>query len=259
MPKVRVRDLDMHYEIHGRSDAEPLVLLHGFTKTGDQAFGQVVAQLGENYRLFVPDMRGHGRTTTPSGEIFHSELALDTAAFAIALGLDRAHFCGHSSGGMHLLFLALEHPELVHSLTLVSATYAFDDHNKGLVREVRASAPVEWIDWLNALHGETHGTDYGDTILDLWLNSITRPDELPFSPDDLREIACPTLVMHGDRDMFFPVHVPTTMYQAIPNSELCILPNCDHELLLDSPKLFVTALLEFLSRNPFDAANRQTS
>jgi pimeloyl-ACP methyl ester carboxylesterase len=246
----------MYYEVHGRSDAEPLVLLHGFTATGPETFEPFLAQLGKTYRLFVPDMRGHGRTTNPSGVILHSELARDTAAFATALGLDRAHFCGHSSGAMHLLFLALEHPELVHSMTLVSGTYTIDDHVKAQASQIRASASPEWVDSLQARHGETHGTDYADTILDLWLNSVLRPNELPFAPNDLNAIACPTCIMHGDRDVFFPIHVPITMYQAIPNAELCILPNCDHGLPHERPTLFVTALLGFLSRNPFDTASR---
>lgn len=256
MPKIQVRDLEMYYEIHGRSDAEPLVLLHGFTGTGEETFEPYFDKLGKYFRLFVPDLRGHGRTTNPSGEIHHADFARDTAAFATALGLDRAHFCGHSSGGMQLPFLALDHPELVHSMTLVSATYTFDDHCKAQAREIRASVDTEWVDSLKILHGETHGTDYADTILDLWLNSVIRPNELPFTPDDLRQIACPTLIMHGDRDDFFPIYVPTTMYQAIPNSELCILPNCGHGLTLHSPTMFVSALLGFLARNPFDDFNR---
>ena len=256
MPKIMIRNLELYYEVHGRSDGEPLVLLHGFTATGIETFKPFLAQLGESYRLIVPDMRGHGRTTNPSGEILHAELARDTAAFATAMGLERAHFCGHSSGGMHLLFLALEHPELLHSLTLVSATYTFDNYVKAIVREIRDSASARWINNLKALHGETHGADYADTILDLWLNSVLRTDELPFTPDDLGGIVCPTLVMHGDRDIFFPIHVPTTMYQAIPNAELCILPNCGHGLPFDKPALFMTALLEFLSRNPFDDSDQ---
>ena len=252
MPSIRVRDIDMYYQTYGHLDAQPLVLLHGFAGTGHDTFGPCVDHLGERYRLFVPDMRGHGRTTNPNGEIVHAELARDTAAFATALGLERAHFCGHSSGGMHLLFLALERPELVHSLTLVSATYTFDDELKARVRQVRASASAEWIDSLKALHGETHGADYADTILDLWVSSVHRPNELPFQPEDLTEITCPTLIMNGDRDLFFPVHVPTTMYHAMPNSELCILPNCGHGLPLTSTRLFVTALVDFLSRNPIE-------
>lgn len=251
MPMAHVRDIDLYYEIHGRSNAEPLVLLHGFTGTGCETFESFFDQLGKYYRLFVPDWRGHGRTTNPRNKIEHAELASDISAFANAIGLDRAHFCGHSSGGMFLLFLALEHPHLVNSLTLVSATYTFDDHTKAQARHARATAPTEWIEILKVLHGETHGTDYAHTILDQWLDSVLRPNELPFTPDDLAQITCPTLIIHGDRDQFFPVHVPFTMYQAIPNSELCILPNCGHGLPLGRPTLFETILIAFLSQHPF--------
>jgi pimeloyl-ACP methyl ester carboxylesterase len=250
---MRVRDLDLYYEVHGPADAEPLVLLHGFTGTG-QTFDPFLDQLGARYRLIVPDWRGHGRTSNPCGEIVHAELARDTAAFVSALGIGRAHFCGFSSGGMHLLFLALERPRLVHSLALVAATYAFDDHTKAEVREVMASVPPERIRHLEAAHGETHGADYAHTILNLWADSVFRPDELPFVPGDLGQVACPTLIIHGDRDRFFPVRVPVTMYEAIPNAELCILPRCGHGVPNQSPALFVSALLAFLGQHAFAGA-----
>ncbi len=126
MPVLAVRDLKLYYEEHGRPDGEPLVLLHGFTATGRSTWGPHLPRLGERYRLVVPDWRGHGRTDNPRGTVEHAELARDVAAMAEALRLGRAHYCGHSSGGMLLPFLALEHPELVQSLTLVSATYTFD-------------------------------------------------------------------------------------------------------------------------------------
>ena len=248
MPKVGVRDLDLYYEIHGNPDGEPLVLLHGFLSTG-RIFAPFLDQLGKNYQVFVPDWRGHGRTLNPRSEISHAELARDTAAFAAALGLERAHFCGHSSGGMHLLFLALEHPKLVHTLTLVSATYTFDDYLKARVREARDSDAAEWIDSLIALHGEIHGPNYAKTLVDHWVTSVHRPDELPFTTEDLGEISCPTLILHGDRDRYFPLHVPLTMFQSIPNAELGILPNCGHLLPDESPEMFLTLLSDFLSRN----------
>jgi pimeloyl-ACP methyl ester carboxylesterase len=250
MPMIRVRDIDMHYEVHGRTEAEPLVLLHGFGGTG-QTFDPFLDQFSARYRLIVPDWRGHGRTTNPTDKIVHAELARDTGAFVAALGIDRAHFCGWSSGGMHLLFLALDQPRLVHSLTLVAATYTFDDHLKAQVRQVMASVTPKWIQDLEAAHGGTHGSGYADTILNLWVDSVFRPGELPFTPADLRGIVCPTLIIHGDRDEFFPVRVPLTMYQAIPAAELCIVPNCGHGVPHGSSRLFTTALLDFLHRNPF--------
>jgi pimeloyl-ACP methyl ester carboxylesterase len=249
MPKIQVRDLDLYYEIHGNPNGEPLVLLHGFMSTG-RVFAPILDRMGINNQVFIPDWRGHGRTVNPRDEIVHAELADDTAAFAAALGLERTHFCGHSSGGMHLLFLALQHPQLVHTLTLVSATYTFDDYLKARVREARDSDADEWIDSLNSLHGDFHGSGYAQKLVDQWVTSVHRPDELPFTPDDLGEITCPTLILHGDRDRYFPLHVPVTIHQAIPNAELCILPNCGHLVPDESPELFVTALTEFLSRNP---------
>jgi pimeloyl-ACP methyl ester carboxylesterase len=256
MPKIRVNDIDLSYEVNGRSDAEPLILLHGFTSTGVESFGKFSSKLGVDYQLFIPDMRGHGKTKNPNAEIRHSDFAQDTAAFVIGLGLEQVHICGHSSGAMQLLFLVHKHPELVHTLTLVSSTYNFDERVKAYVREIRSNAPKEWIDSLTTLHSEIQGSDCGEHILDLWCDAVQRPDELPYSLEDLREISCPTLIMHGDRDPFFPIHIPTTMYQAIPNSELCIFPNCGHNLLADSPVLFETALLEFISRHPIKATHQ---
>lgn len=249
MPTVRVRDIEMYYRNHGRPDGEPLVLLHNFTSTG-RVFDPVLGQLGEKYRLIVPDWRGHGRTTNPGGEITHSELAKDIAAFAAAIGLDRAHYCGLSSGGMQLLFLAIEQPRLIHSLTLVSANYNFDEFVKSRVRKIRDNDGPKWVNRLNALHEETHGPDYANTVLDLWVKSVHQPDELPFTPTELGKITCPTLILQGDRDEFFPIRVPVTMYQSIKNAELCILPNCGHMVPVESPNLFLITMIDFISRNP---------
>jgi pimeloyl-ACP methyl ester carboxylesterase len=251
MADVKIRDIRMHYQVYGRFDGEPLVLLHAFTATGAM-YDPLLDVLGERYRLYVPDLRGHGRTTNPQGEIRHEELARDAAAFAAALGLDRAHFCGLSSGGMLLTFLALEQPQLVHSLTYAAATYTFDERVKTLARKFAGAASDDWIASLDAQHGAVHGASYARTMIELWAEAVQRPGELPFSPGDLSGIQCPALVIHGDRDVFFPVEVPLAMYQALPNAELCILPRCGHTVSFDRPEMFTTALLQFLARNPID-------
>jgi pimeloyl-ACP methyl ester carboxylesterase len=250
LPTIHVRDLELYYRVHGDPDGEPLILLHSFLSTG-RFFEPFLEGLGRTYRVFVPDWRGHGRTVDPRGEIVHTELARDTVAFSKALGLDKAHFCGHSSGGMHLLSLAIDHPQLIQTLTLVSATYTFDDYLKSQVREAREEDGPGWVDALNILHGDRHGPGYGETILDLWVDSIHRPGELDFTTEDLGKISCPTLIMHGDRDRYFPVHVPETMYQSIPRAELSIFPNCGHLLPKEYPQIFENLLLDFLTRNPF--------
>jgi pimeloyl-ACP methyl ester carboxylesterase len=77
-----------------------------------------------------------------------------------------------------------------------------------------------------------------------------------FMPADLGKIACPTLVMHGDRDEFFPVKVPMAMHQAIPGSQLCILPGAGHGLPWNTnPSAFADILLAFLEQHPMAPRN----
>ena len=61
---ITIDGMRMYYEEHGTPDGPPLVLLHGFTGTGDFWSNQLTA-FGAHYRLLVPDLRGHGRTDNP--------------------------------------------------------------------------------------------------------------------------------------------------------------------------------------------------
>ncbi len=248
MPTIAIRDIDLHYKVHGHEAGEPLVLLHAFTETGAM-FDPFLARLGETYQLYVLDWRGHGRTNNPQRKIRHEELALDLAAFVTALGLDAAHFCGVSSGGMQLTFLALEQPQLVRSVTFVAATYTIDQRLQTRVSRIVETASPSWLNVLQARHGDVNGPDYGRKLLRLWLEAVQRADELPFKPIDLKRIKRPALIIHGDRDAFLPIHIPVTMYQMIPAAELCILPGCGHDVAGDRPHMLVDALLQFLVSN----------
>jgi pimeloyl-ACP methyl ester carboxylesterase len=247
MPSVRVRDIDLYYRESGPKDGEPLVLLHGFTATGHM-FDAFSEDLGQHYRLYAVDLRGHGRTLNPQNEISHADLALDIVVFLEVTGLRKAHFCGVSTGGMLLTFIALEHPELILSLTYAASTYTFDEHVKEQARIVASTTPDQWYTSLERSHAEFQGAGYSRTVINLWKDSVLHPNELPFTPEDLSQISCPTLIIHGDRDQFFPLHVPLTMYQSIPNAELCVIPNCGHSITRENPKMFVSALLGFLDK-----------
>ena len=63
----RVNDMTVYYEEHGRPDAPALVLLHGYTVTGRITWNEHLDALGAEYRLIVPDNRGHGLTDNPAG------------------------------------------------------------------------------------------------------------------------------------------------------------------------------------------------
>ena len=248
MPYARLDDGQLYYEEHGRG--EPLVLVHGFSGAG-QAWSGLLPSFADRHRVIVPDLRGHGRSTGAPETIRHDRFAADLAALLDHLELDRANWVGHSSGGMCLLFLATRQPARVRTLTLVGATYTWDAHARSHMRQVADGWEIDsgWIDRLRQLHGATHGQEYWRVLRDWFRHWAADQGELPFQPADLAAITCPALVLHGDRDPFFPVYIATTMYQAMPNAELAILPAVGHGPPQERPDLFVRLLTDFLARH----------
>ncbi len=249
MPYAPVNGIDLYYEEHG--DGVPLVLIHGFSSAGS-SWADHVPALASTYRVIVPDLRGHGRSTGAPETIHHDRFAADLVALLDYLDVDRAHFVGHSSGGMCLLFVGTRYPTRARTLTLSSATYTFDEVARRQMYQVadnQQSRP-EAMAAARRLHGATHGDDYARVLASVFRGfADNHATELPFQPEDLRAITIPTLVLHGDRDVFFPVSIPVTMYQSLPNAELCILPSVGHWGPREAPDLFRAVLLAFLARH----------
>jgi pimeloyl-ACP methyl ester carboxylesterase len=246
MPTVAVRDIEMYYEEHGKPDGEPIVLLHGFMGRG-KALMRFAGPLGERYRVLVPDWRGHGQTNNPAGRILHSELGLDLAAFCDVMKLPRAHFVGFSSGAMQQFPLVFARPELVHSMTLCIGTYDFDEYSQKMVSKIAAERRVQ-IPRDESLSEESKARALH--MIDQWEGSVLAPGDLAYKPEDLKRIACPALIVHGDRDVFFRVYLPVSMYESIPDSELCIMPNTGHAVPEPFTGHFLDILRDFLDRHP---------
>src|SRR5919112_5680926 len=121
-----VNGLRMYYELHGPDVApgdSPVLLLHGaYMTSGD--FGSLLAGLARRRRVVVPDLQGHGRTGDADRPITYEGLADDAAALLAHLGMPQAHVVGFSMGGAAALRLAMRHPDVVRSLTVISASHA---------------------------------------------------------------------------------------------------------------------------------------
>src|SRR5437868_5631461 len=93
---ISINVIDMYFEIFGVG--EPLVLLHGFT-----GFGGDWAHLGwdwiKGYKVILPDLRGHGRSTNPMGTFTHRQAAHDIFALLDQLNIREFKGVGMSCGG----------------------------------------------------------------------------------------------------------------------------------------------------------------
>lgn len=105
--------VDLAYSLHGPDSAPVLVLLHGMGAESDRSsWDPVVPLLAHDFRLVVPDLRGHGASPRP-GSYLLMELAEDVEGLLDRLGVRDATVVGHSMGGAVTQVMAYGRPELV--------------------------------------------------------------------------------------------------------------------------------------------------
>ncbi|MDQ3328909.1 MAG: alpha/beta hydrolase, partial [Chloroflexota bacterium] len=236
----------------GIPDRPPLVLLHGFTQIGALWTNQL-AIFGDRYRLVVPDLRGHGRTDNPGGlaTMNHRQFARDIVALCGALGIERAAFCGESTGAMLLLTLALEAPDLAAACILAGVTYYLRDEQRSHWSQ---QTPPDTIDedWVRSMQAEhtALGPDHWRSLIEASIAIYAEHSHTDDFPEEggLRAITAPVLIVNGDRDELFPVEIPTRLYRLLPDAELCVLPQTGHVPPEERPDWFNAIALDFLAR-----------
>jgi pimeloyl-ACP methyl ester carboxylesterase len=120
MPKVKVNDVQIYYELHG--DGFPLVMINGlgghvYTWNPDH-----IRELLKRFKLVLFDNRGAGRTDLSDKEYSIKLFADDTAGLMNVLGIPRAHVFGISMGGMIAQELVINYPKKVEKLVLCSTS-----------------------------------------------------------------------------------------------------------------------------------------
>ncbi len=253
MSYAKLDGMQMYYEEHGTPGAPPLLLLHGFMRSGADCDNQVAA-FGPSYRLLVPDLRGHGRTDNPGGPVAmnHRQFARDIIALCSVLGVARAAFCGGSTGAMLLLTLALEAPDLAAACILAGGTYYYGDELRSWWRDQTPDTVVTSQDAVRSMQAvhTALGPDHWRIVTEAWIGLGAHPHGVDFpEPEELRAIRAPVLIAHGDRDPLFPVEVPIGLYRLLPNAELCLLPNTGHAPSAERAEWFNAIALDFLARS----------
>lgn len=221
---VDVNGVKIYYEIHGVG--EPLVLLHGFTMSHAMWKGWV-EDLSKDYKLILPDLRGHGNSTNPSNVFTHKKSAEDIYALLDILDIDKFNAMGFSSGGMTLTHMATMDTSRIQAMILIGSTSFFPDPCRNIQRSVSYETLDEnWMNSIKELH--PRGENQIRSLLTQFNKMADSYDDMNFTKPYLSSIRSSTLVIHGDRDNFFPVDIPVTTYQSIPNSYLWIVPNGGH-------------------------------
>ena len=238
-----INGMEMYFEIHG--DGRPLLLLHGFTGSGED-WQLIFKEPPNGYRLVIPDLRGHGRSTNPSGQFTFRQSALDVFGLLDRLGVERITAIGVSGGAETLLHIATQQPTRVERMVLVSAAHYFPQQARAVMRQMGVDNQSD-EEWRTMRQRHKHGDDQ---IRALWAHANALKDsydDMNFTPPYLATITAGTLVVHGDRDPLYPVEIAVELHSAIPGSYLWIIPHGGHSPIFgDMADSFLATALPFL-------------
>src|SRR3954466_5157600 len=221
---IPINGFEMYYEERG--GGEPLVLLHGGTGIGADWQHVFPGGAPAGFRLIVPGLRGHGRSTNPGAFTFR-DAARDIFALLDHLGLARVKAIGLSMGAKTLLHMATQQPQRIEAMVLVSATPYFPAQARAAMAQVSVDAFSE-ADWNAQRQRHVHGDAQIRLLFDQVRGLKDSYDDMAFTPPLLAAITARTLIVHGDRDPLYPVELALELYRSIPNAALWVVPNGGH-------------------------------
>ena len=245
---IDVHGIQMYLEERG--DGEPLLLLHGGTGIGSD-WNLVFAGGGPaGFRVIVPDLRGHGRSTNPSRAFTLRQTADDVFALLDRIGVPRVKAIGLSMGAKTLLHMATQQPARIDAMVLVSATPYFPAQARAAMAQLSVDT-FSGTDWAAQRLRHPQGDDQIRMLFEQMRALKDSHDDMAFTPPLLATITARTLIVHGDRDPLYPVELAMEMYRSIPASALWVVPNGGHGPIfgaLAAP--FAETALKFLILNP---------
>lgn len=212
MPKADLGGIRLNYRISGSGD--PLVLLTGLGGTAGY-WDSVVPELGKKFTVITLDNRGSGDTES-KGPFTIDDMAEDVSGLLDKLSLEGAHVLGWSMGSQIAQALAVNHPEKVYTLALVSSYLRRPERSSylinGMLDAVRQGMPMKYFGIPMRAMGNTERyfverkpMDESDLPyhLDGLMRQIAAVDAYS-SEDSAHRIMCPTLSIHGSEDIMVP-------------------------------------------------------
>jgi pimeloyl-ACP methyl ester carboxylesterase len=239
---VQLGPVKTWYDEHGAGP--PLALLHGGLVDA-RFFEPNLAPLAEKFHVYTPERRGHGHTPDVEGPISYQLMADDTIAFLDQVVGMPADLVGHSDGAFVAMLVAMQRPELVHRLAMISGGYD---------KSGEAMPGMEFdVDQVVGFLGPAYGEVSPDGAAHFPVVAAKIGEMAKTEPNldvsELAKVRHRSLVMFSDDDLMTLNHA-VDMYHALSNAELAVVPGTSHFLTQEKPHLVNMILLDFLTNEP---------
>lgn len=235
---------------------DPIVFVHGVVTTSN-IFPKYVGAYAPEFRGIAVDLRGYGDSEKPATGFTIERFARDLIGLADALEIEKAVWVGVSMGGMILQQLALDHPERVRALVLVSTTDGamILDQDIPTIGHARDYREVSKRMIVESFPAGTLPKTYQPLLerIPTWNGSVIREALTSMSQfhvhGRLSAIAVPTLIMVGAKDDVATPAIAMGIQGQIPGAQLVEF-NTGHFMMAEDPDRFRIVLGDFLAQLP---------
>lgn len=253
---------DIHVCQMGDPAKPPLLMIHGIYDRWE-SWSRSVEYFLEEYRLFLVDLRGHGRSSKPASGYEPTDYAADMAGVIRAIGLESVPVVGHSLGAVTTAYLAADYPELVQVAVLedppgqfgsasgirmqpmLDAKHGTEEETYNFFKELGPNLGEErWRDQTFRLRDTADGPF---EIIVQWAETGNAPDLL----GTMKRIKCPTLLMQADPDAGGVLNdeMAAKVLANLSRGEHQTFPNTGHNIHKDKPEEFARAAMAFLRKH----------
>jgi len=261
VPEVEIANGQMYYEVDGKG--EPLLLIHG-VRGSLRNWQYLRPHLRKHFRVILPELRGHGRSS-PLTEITKvPAFAEDMLALLDALDLEKCLIAGHSIGGFIAQQIALDSPERVKKLILIATAPLVDVD--AATAQIKAGQLAYDPDPQKAVEKLLSFAFYDSEkirntpgMLDLLLNNQEEGVRLANShgaaqgaaasfnvQDRIHEIKLPTLLIIAENDDTFPVKWAEFYQEHMKDVTVRIIPETNHSINLEQPEALAQAIIDYV-------------
>ncbi|MCL8537680.1 alpha/beta hydrolase [Chryseobacterium gallinarum] len=251
---IPVNGIKVYYEVYG--EGKPLVLLHGAFMTIDTNWGQLIPDLSKNRKVIAIELQGHGHTPFSDRKLSHANLASDVKGVMDYLKIDKADIAGYSFGGAIAYQFAIQNPDRLNKLVIISATYK----NTGWIPEVNnvfktmkpelfTNSPMQTA-YDQVAPDKTKWTKF----LEQMIAAAGQPFDL--GDANISKISAPVLIISGDNDGLDKIELAKTYkllgggvsadLSPMPKSRLAIIPGQSHVSLMMQTATILNELNSFL-------------
>jgi len=259
MPTAALDGVTLNYQWDG-DDGKPVLLLSNSLSTDLRMWESQIPAFTEHFRVLRYDNRGHGGSSSPDGEYSIDQIAGDAVALMDHTGVERAHVCGVSMGGMVAMWLGINAADRVGKLVMsnTSSDVSPPDPWQARIDTIQAGGMESIVEaGVERFLSEEYRAGGGDAIdlmrsmlrgcdADGYCGCVAAVRDMSLTAG-LSSIQNDVLVIAGELDPATPVSHSEVMMDHLPNAEMAVIPGVAHLSNAEKPAVFNELVLNFLT------------